>query len=166
MTDGNFDPRFNPAFQRGFEGQADATAAAPRPQASPPASLIGTPPITATPQVRPAQNLAPQNLAPRDSSIRDIPAGRATPSNLVDETDHYDDAPRRNPFLIALTVLAVALVGGGLLLISRLRDLFDDTTAGYDWVTVQVLTYGAPLLVALGLATGIGLLFVLALRRR
>ncbi len=58
------------------------------------------------------------------------------------------------------------LLGGGLYLVSRLRDLFADTqsSSDFDYVTLQVLMYTAPLLLVLGLATGIGVLFVFATR--
>lgn len=57
-------------------------------------------------------------------------------------------------------------LGGGLYLVSRLRDLFADTqsTSAFDYTTLQVLLYGAPLVLVLGLATGVGLLFLLAVR--
>jgi hypothetical protein len=79
-----------------------------------------------------------------------------------------DPAPRRaNPFLIAIGVAAIVFIGGGLYLVSRLRDLFSDTqsTSAIDYTTLQVLMYAAPLVLVLGLATGVGLLFLLAVRR-
>ena len=56
--------------------------------------------------------------------------------------------------------------GESLFLVSRLRDLFEDTqsSSNFDFVTLQVLTATAPLLITLGLATGIGVLFVYATR--
>lgn len=145
MSDGrDFDPRFNPAFQRGYEGVAETPTPAPR-------SVITPPPAT-----RPATP----------------PASRFEPEPLLQVSREFDEfpeveAPRsRNPFLIVLAVVAVVLTGSGLLLFSRLGALFADTqsSTGYDYVTFQVLVIAAPLLVCLGLATGVGLLFLFAAR--
>ena len=139
--DARFDPRFDPAFQPGYEGPIAAVtpAARQRPPAAAPVAL---------PQVAPVS-------APAAAQTPAVPA--------VEE----DTAPRGvNPFLIALGVVAVVLVGGGLYLISRMKDLFADTQSSstFDYVTLQVMLYAAPLLLVLGLATGVGLLFVFALR--
>ena len=137
-----FDPRFDPAFQPGYEGPIAAVTPAAR-QRPPAAAPISLPPV------------APVHA----------PAAPATAA--VPEVEEDEAAPRRaNPFLIALGAIAAVLVGGGLYIISRLRDLFADTQSSstFDYVTLQVLIYAAPLLLVLGLATGVGLLFVLALR--
>ena len=79
-----------------------------------------------------------------------------------------DDAPlpRTNPFLIALGVVAAALIGGGLYLVSRMRDLFASTQGetDFDFITLQILVGLAPLILCLGIATGIGMLFIFAVR--
>jgi hypothetical protein len=78
-----------------------------------------------------------------------------------------DDVPVRtgtNPFLIALGAVAFLLVGGGTYLVSRLSDMFLDTQSAVDYTILQVLMYGAPMVIVLGLAAGVGILFVLAAR--
>lgn len=78
-----------------------------------------------------------------------------------------DDEPLRagiNPFLIALGAVALLLVGGGTYLVSQLSTIFLDTQSAVDYTILQVLMYGAPIAVALGLATGVGILFLLAAR--
>lgn len=115
-----------------------------------------------------------------DGPIAEAQPAKARPAAVVPEAlpvvqapaapepDAADDlAPRRtNPFVIALAVAALLFLGGGLYLVSRLRDLFADTqsTSAFDYTTLQVLLYGAPLVLVLGLATGVGLLFLLAIR--
>jgi hypothetical protein len=132
--DARFDPRFDPAFQPGYEG-----------------------PLT---PARPARS-RPAASVPEALPIVDAPA-----PVFADEPDDERPQRRLNPFLLALGAVAVLLLGGGLYLVSRLRDLFADTqsTSDFDYVTLQVLMYAAPLLLVLGLATGIGVLFVFASR--
>ena len=143
-----FDPRFNPAFQRGYDG--------PIPDASAPARETASPPARAT-------------------AAEPFPLPRLEASPTPDHHDEYDDrfiesevaGPRRmNPFLIVLGAVSAILVGGGLFLVSRLRDLFEDTqsSSSFDFVTLNVLSAIAPLIICLGLATAIGVLFVFAVR--
>jgi hypothetical protein len=142
--DDRFDPRFDPAFQRGYTGpvpsSAQATSAKPRMDAP-----------------------VPHRIAEPEYT-----AHRIVHDDRDDEPEYTDDAPMRraNPFLIALGVVALALVGGGLYLISRMRDLFASTQnqADFDFVTMQVLMGLAPIIVCLGLATAIGVLFIYAVR--
>lgn len=144
--DRDFDPRFDPAYQRGYEGVVDAAPRSNRPAATPAAPAvvpepIGAPPASATPQ--PDEVLHTQ----------------------VD--DFVEAAPSRpNPFLIALIVLSVALVGGGLYLVVKMRDLFADTqsSTNFDFVTLQVLIGAAPIAIGLGVATALGVLFIYAVR--
>jgi hypothetical protein len=104
----------------------------------------------------------------RPASVASDPVAIERSVTALVETAADDDPELRrlNPFLLALGAVAIVLVGGGLYLVSRLRDLFADVQASsnVDYVTLQVLISAAPLLVALGVATGIGVLFVLATR--
>jgi len=154
-----FDPRFDPAFQPGYdESLASAQPATKRrPTATAPAP-IGQPPAWS--QYSPSTRSTP-TAAPIDPPPTAAQAPLAQP-DLDDEP-----APRRaNPFLIALGAVAIVLLGGGLYLVSRMRDLFADTQSSstFDYVTIQVLMFAAPLILVLGLATGVGLLFVFAIR--
>ena len=129
----DFDPRFDPAFQRGYDGPAV------------------TPPPTAD---------APAPAAP--PLVRIDPQAAAAP-----QADDDELAPRRgNPFLVALAVIGIALAVGGLVLVFQLRTIFGDGNGNpdFDYVTLQTLMIAAPILAGLGLATGIGVLFVLAVR--
>ncbi|CAN5221159.1 hypothetical protein BH09ACT5_BH09ACT5_17370 [soil metagenome] len=133
--DARFDPRFDPAFQPGYDGPLSSAKPAVAPR-----------PTVAAPDAL----AAVQPAAAQEPAVEDEPAPR-----------------RANPFLIALGALAVLLIVGGVYLVSRLRDLFATTQSSpeFDYVTLQVLVYAAPMIIVLGLATGIGVLFVLAGRR-
>jgi hypothetical protein len=145
----NIDPRFDPAFQRGFEGAVTTTRRRP---------TIGTPPVlpaqaTAARPVISAPS-APEPAAPQQESV-------------LEETEVEADEPIRgvNPFVIVLWVVAVLLViaGAYLTMWARTTFLTDSLSTNIDYVTIQIITYGSPLLVVLGLATGIGLMFLHAI---
>ena len=124
----SFDPRFDAAFQRGFDGPVKASA--------------------------------PDGASAPGAAEAPFEVG------LV-EQEAADPSPRRaNPFFLALGGIAVALIAGGLYLVSRMQAIFGDTSGAsdFDFVTLQVLMYAAPLLVVLGIATAIGLLFIAAVR--
>ena len=146
MSDGTrFDPRFDPAFQPGYEGPIVPAAPAAERRAPEPPHIGAPPPGRPAPESAPGGGMAPAD----EPQVEDAPL-----------------APGRNPFLIALGAMAVLLTVGGLYLVSRLRDIFVDVRAAseVDYVTLQVLMNAAPLVVVLGLATGIGVLFLLAAR--
>ena len=131
-----FDPRFDPAFQPGFEGLLASQA---------PAQPAEAPNLTVPPAV-----LLPA-VTPDAAIARDV--AEETPAGI-------------NPFIVVLGVVALVLVGGGLFLASRLQEMFAVTQGGstFDYVTAQLAIYSAPLMMALGAATAIGVLFLFALR--
>lgn len=160
--DRRFDPRFDPAFQPGYTGPIATPGTSRKPViADPPQPFVGPP-------------FAGQPLAGQPLAGQPFAGPKTRPVIAEDPFDPHgaeldDEArPRRvNPFLIVLAAVAVVLVGGGLYLVSRLRDLFESTQSisnGYDYITVQVLTFTAPLLIVLGLATAVALLVIFALR--
>jgi hypothetical protein len=127
----DFDPRFDPAFQRGYDG-----------------------PMT-----------FPERTRAGEGPVAEQHAGE--PARTREQTEPIDEpTPGVNPFLVVLGALAVVLIGVGLYLVSRMGDLYADASSEFDFVAVQALLALAPLLIALGAATGIGLLFVLAMRWR
>lgn len=136
----NFDPRFDPAFQRGFRG--------------------GT------------QHAAPAPARPRETAAAPLPDREPTPTvqQLAQEQQFQDDAgedaPRRgaNPFLIALGALSILLILAGVTLLTRLESLFADSQSAFGFVVLQSLIFAAPIAIGLGAATGIGVLFVFAVR--
>jgi hypothetical protein len=132
-----FDPRFDPAFQRGFDGEVEAIVTERAETIVEPALSGPTPsePIITEPQ-------------------------------LIESAEPDARGRRINPYLVVLGAVSVALIAGGLYLVSRLREFFDSSqsSSDFDFVTLQVLLYAAPLIVVLGLATAIGMVFIAAVR--
>ncbi|WP_309616008.1 hypothetical protein [Salinibacterium sp.] len=132
-----FDPRFDPAFQPGFEGLLESQA--------------------------PVQPAMAQNLT--------VPPAVRSPPVTLDAAiarDLVEETPAGiNPFIVVLGVVALVLLGGGLFLASRLQEMFAVSQGGstFDYVTAQLVIYSAPLMMTLGAATAIGVLFLYAVRR-
>lgn len=143
-----FDPRFDPAFQRGFEGERPRSVA-PRPVAEPPRASTAHAPEPA--------GAGPGGTVAADAS--------SSPIRSTDATDEADEPHRANPFLIALAVVAVALVASGVWAVQAARAPFEGTNAAanVDFIGLQILQALAPASISLGVATAIGIVFVYAL---
>lgn len=139
MSDGaRFDPRFDPAFQPGYVA-----------------------PPTSTSTTRPAQ--PPAVTSPPPAVLPDV-VSSVSEAVLEDVAS----ARRLNPFVVALGVVSLSLVLGGLYMVLHGRQLYSSTggVSEFNYVTFQVVIYGAPLMIALGIATAIGILFLFATRWR
>lgn len=153
--DARFDPRFDPAFQPGYVGP---TVVPEIPTRAPSA------PRTTGDAVASAPDGPPAALDP-DSRVN-----RPGSSSVALENDAEavlaEDRRRANPFLITLGALSLLMIFGGVYVVSRMRDLFSvsQSSSDFDFVTLQVLMYAVPLVIVLGIATGIGVLFVFAVR--
>jgi hypothetical protein len=172
MADDGYDPRFDPAFQRGFEGDAAFPPRQASTRPAPTQERVAPPPVDA-PSQQQARVFAeaqsrqagdePRSARQRSEFDLDEPLER-------DRSEYVDDSPLRlrgNPFLIAALVLAVALIGGGVLIGSRIDAWYDDVRpGGIGYNVLNMLVMGAPLAVALGVATIIGVLFLFAVRWR
>ena len=169
MADEGYDPRFDPAFQRGFEGE---TAFPPRQvpanqrtsrQAAIPAPERIVAPIPA--------ELRPRTSGERPTRLSDDEYRASAPQRVEFEFEPRVDLPpvplRSNPFLIAVLVIAVALIGAGVLIGSRIDSWYDDVSPdGPGFGLLNMLQFGAPLAIILGVATVIAVLVILALRWR
>lgn len=173
-----FDPRFSPAFQRGFDPAAtDVAEAAPlRPRLSePPAaavriqpahSAVAPPaptvarPIQPAPQARTVQVPAEQTAVPvlLEGPLDDASAPAVEPTVL--------ERQGRNPFLIVLGVLAIALVALGSWLFLRAGAAFNsrEVRSQGDYMSLQATIYASPFVVMLGVLTALGVLFIVASR--
>lgn len=128
----DFDPRFDPAFQRGYDA-----------------------PVRPAKASRPTESEAVSSVP--------VPNSEERPSAKSES----EAAPRRtNPFLIALTALSAAMIAAGLVVATRLGDIFNSTqfNSELDYVSLQIVMIGTPILIGLGIATGVGVLFVFAVR--
>jgi hypothetical protein len=136
----NFDPRFDPAFQPGFDG-----------------GVVAVPSARKTRDTTPAQAALTQRAAA---------AERADPAPA--SSDEVEDAPehrrRPNPFLLVLIAISIALIAGGLSAVQSVRALFDteNISVELDYISLEMIKIAAPLTVALGVTTAIGVLFVYA----
>lgn len=134
-----FDPRFDPAFQPGFDGAVVAAPAARKTRDAPPAQVA---------------------LAQRSEVVE---RAAAQPADAPE-----DDAPHRrrpNPFLLALVAISISLIAGGLGAAQSIRSILDteNISLELDYVSLEMTKFAAPLSVALGVATGIGVLFIYAI---
>lgn len=156
MADGDrFDPRFDPAFQRGFEGEAPPAAAAVQ---APPARPAVEQPLDVV------ERTTDPEAADRPQRRRQPGARTATP----ERTDEDAPAQRRNPFYIAAIVIAGLLVIGGILIFARLPE-WRATVQGdsrVDYATLEVLYFAAPLMVMVGVGTVLALLILVGSRWR
>ena len=136
MSKDDFDPRFDPAFQPGFEGKASKGRKAKAPRAVSPAQA-------ALESAREHAEVAP-----------------------VDGDDDEQERRRPNPFLVALGALSVVLIAGGVASQQWIRAQFlqEDIRLDLDYFSLDALKIAIPLSIALGVAIGAGLLFVLAIR--
>jgi hypothetical protein len=137
--DTRFDPRFDPAFQPGY------VAPPTQPTRRNPLPAVVPPPPTPLPLVVPT--------AVEVTGVEPPVVESASPGGI-------------NPFVIGLGAVSVVLVLGGLYLTAQARELYSSSAgaSGFDYATFQVVIYGAPLMIAVGIATAIGILFLFAAR--
>lgn len=136
--DQRVDPRYDPAFQRGFEGEVASTLRRPaRPPREPqPTSLPSPHPPPAAPEI-PAAEAPAAAAAPAPAP--EPPARALTSRELV-----------RNPYLVALALLGVALIVVGAVWAVRARQMVTMTDPDY-WF-LQASVFAAPLATVTGLA--------------
>jgi hypothetical protein len=140
----DFDPRFDPAFQPGFDpGQHPAGRRTPRP-ASP-------------------ETISPA-LLPEPIAVPDLDETSAAP------TDEAIASGRPEPLLVTLWIVSAVFVAAGIYGLRLIGDRVSSLTSsggfgGADYYLLQAYTFGAPMLIVLGLATATGTLFLIASRR-
>jgi hypothetical protein len=160
------DPRFDPAFQRGFDPSIPIEEYVP-----PPVPRRATAPLAAP---------APVALVP-DAAVP-VPASATTPAVVASGTSIDDDAsadehdsgaeldasPSRNPFLLFLGIIAVGLVVAGIWLFVQSGDAFNgkQVRSQGDYMSLDATIHAAPFIALLGGATAIAILFVFAARWR
>jgi hypothetical protein len=179
----DIDPRFDPAFQRGFDPsipiESSVPPRQPRRAAPAPVELATAPAPTAPAAVPPA----PAPAATPVASTAPAEPKAAKPAEVVaaepDDAENgaivetpAEDAPElsavRNPFLLFLGIIAVALIAVGVWLFVRTGDAFNTSQVRSqgDYMTLTSTIYMAPFIALLGAATAIGVLFVFAARWR
>lgn len=174
--DARIDPRYDPAFQRGFDGEvvsgqrgrsagvlrSAVTSPAPyraRPDSVPdgdePAGLVEAPVTRAT-------RLASSGQAPSD----DAEQSSGYDTEYDDDTIYRPSGVRgmlRNPFVIALIVLDALLIVSGIAWFGGSRALVSgNVTSELDYWLLQTSVVGAPIVVAAGALVLAGLLALFA----
>jgi hypothetical protein len=107
-----------------------------------------------------AQPKAKRSTNPAEAALRSATTG--------DRAIHVEGSrvAGRNPFMIALIAIGVVLIIAGVVAIRSLGEAFDtvDIQVDLDYYTLDVLKVVGPMLVALGSATIIGVVFVKAVQ--
>jgi hypothetical protein len=162
-----FDPRFSAAFQRGFDAEAVVEESVPE--------LIGRPRVT-----EPAARVVPVVPVREAAATVDVAAaltqeiGQHAELGAMSWLDNTDADPdvrpstARNPFLLALGLVAVFLVAGGIGLFVASGGAFNsrDVRSQGDYMSLDALIHAAPFVALLGIATALGVLFVFAAKWR
>ncbi|MEY2848637.1 MAG: hypothetical protein RI885_1302 [Actinomycetota bacterium] len=163
--DTTIDPRFDPAFQRGFVGEVaigsdDSTTRQ---------ALFLPPPVITVPPSGPSPVSKSTVAAPDFSHTTAGPDDALTELEAAFDDDHDDDRPiaeGRNPFVIALWILGPVFIGAGIAMygtsISGIALRFGGIGADGDAlreVVSSVMYWMATPMVAIGIATIIGLCF-------
>lgn len=170
MDRAGFDPRYSPEFQRGF---TSATNEAPARTTEAPERIA---PVTEGV----AQRIPPAPVAPPPA--RQVPPEAATetrgpgeePKEPIAETP--PGSPWRNPYIVALTVLGIVLIGGGIVAFRwSVGQVFGNTIYENgasaeemeEAMLAAQLAWGlAPLLSLAGVLTLLGVFFFVAWRWR
>ena len=173
MTDGDgaaIDPRYDPAFQRGFEGEVQTGAHGQ-------STLRRTAAVNPTP-VRPAPQRADDSrfaphpgaslenapvAGPETGLLAPVPGAAAAAAAAGDPGSQADAlgvaaTPRqlaRNPFVIALAVLAAVLIlAGAVWAYEGFATIIKNggTRNEVEFWAAQTMSFGAPLAVVVGLS--------------
>jgi hypothetical protein len=171
---GDFDPRFDPAFQRGFDGTEPRGRRREHPRADDARGSIRSPGDDARGSSRSPGDDARGSSRSLSDRIEASPpqapvAATAAPTTTDAASPEHAEAPSGvNPFVIALAVVSVALVAGGVWGVQAAREPFlrTDAAVDVDYSGLQMLMTFAPMSIALGLATAVGILFLYAVRWR
>jgi hypothetical protein len=166
--DVEIDPRFDPAFQRGFDPKIpiEEYVPAPLPRKAPIAPPAVEPIVAATPVAPPRP--APQQAAETLDAEAGVPAELQEVELEPAADPAIDSSPSRNPFLLFLGIISIALVAAGIWLFVRSGDAFNskEVRSQGDYMSLTATIEMAPFIALLGGATAIGVLFVFAAKWR
>ena len=159
MTDDDkrVDPRYDPAFQRGFEGEV---ASGLRSRTSVRRSALVSPAPFRTGEPEPdveAYGVQEAGQTRTGAEAEPEPTPEFVPARSAGVRDLG-----RNPFLIALVALGLALTIGGIAWANQARQTVADLATELDYWYLQASFVGAPLTIITGIAVLAGVLFVAA----
>ena len=168
----NIDPRFDPAFQRGFDPATPVRERIPQPAPRHVEAAPTQPAPVATP-ARPvalsrASAAAPVpslSVAPNGDGDDDLPVVMTgQDAEDPDRRPAPESSQARNPFLITLAIVAVVLVAVGIWLFVQAGNDFNSrqVRSQGDYMSLDATIHMAPFVAMLGAATAIGVLFQFA----
>ncbi|HEX4057980.1 MAG TPA: hypothetical protein VHX87_06660 [Galbitalea sp.] len=180
-SNADIDPRFDPAFQRGFDPSIPIEESVPVRQQRRPAApaVVDSPapaphPVAAAPASAPSAPSAPPAPPAVVPAPAPIAAVAVIDATVPDEVDGGESAVEeaaqpsaaRNPFLLFLGIIAVALIAVGVWLFVRSGEAFNskEVRSQGDYMSLTATINMAPFIALLGAATAIGVLFVFASR--
>lgn len=162
------DPRYDPAFQRGYTGEVRIERrgeSALRRRALAPSApgrpAMGTPPaVAAPPEPEPVVERVPTAAEPVGARPETVVTETVT---VAAESASARDVTR-NPFYLTAAALAVLLIVGGAVWLNQgFAAIADDRAAtNVGYYAAMAMSFGAPLLIGIGVAIIAALLFVLA----
>ncbi|MBX3095090.1 MAG: hypothetical protein KF680_11220 [Cryobacterium sp.] len=168
-----FDPRFSPEFQPGFDPRVhrEAPPALNREAAAQetPPSLITRVSRAGSGQSADAHGSASAPAGPARETSASTADGVAEASAEADEALDLEPATawwrRLNPYLVVLGVLGVGILLSALALLQWVYETASNPyTQQFDYLLMQFTMFGAPVMVALGVAILALIPTVLALR--
>jgi hypothetical protein len=148
-TRSDIDPRFDPVFQRGFDPATPVRQREPAPLPRVAASSV---------PVAPPDPVVPAIHEPSPATLD----AEQTPESS------FGSHPGRNPYLLALGVVAVILVAVGVWLFVQSGTQFNsrEVRSQGDYMSLDATIHTAPFISLLGAATAIGVVFVFAVKWR
>ena len=166
--DVEIDPRFDPAFQRGFDPSIPIEEYVPEPL--PRRALIRPPVPEPTPAAAPVPSDRPAPPPVTTAAEVDPPTSAALQDAEPEAASDLalESSPSRNPFLLFLGIIAIALVAAGIWLFVRSGDAFNskEVRSQGDYMSLTATIEMAPFIALLGGATAIGVLFFFAAKWR
>lgn len=172
MSDDNnagVDPRFDPAFQRGFDSSVPIETSTPQPRARKSALAEPRQGAAAAAASAPASSARPVVAAKPDvAEVLDVAPDEPSSADAASDDAAAETAAGRNPFLLLLGIIAVALFATGIWLFVRSGDEFNSKVVQSqgDYMSLTATINVAPFIAMLGAVTAIGVLFVYAIRWR
>ena len=163
------DPRFNPAFQRGFVGDVFREEDLPEAARGVGSASASGSPLAGSGADGSAVAVAPADSAPATTAPTDAEPTVHIDAGGADAGSQESGAPAaRNPYLIALLIVALLLIAAGIWLFVSTENQFDssEVQSQGDYISLTALIEFAPFLGLLGGAIIVGVVFVFALRYR
>lgn len=162
MTDGDqrVDPRYDPAFQRGFEG--DVTSTIRTRTAVRRTALVSPAPFRSNEPEPEVEEYGVHDVEPTRSAVDSEP--EAAPERVAVRPAGVRDLTR-NPFLVILVVLGLIMIIGGGAWANQGRQLVaarGGASTELDYWFLQATVVAAPLTILAGIAILAGVLFLAA----